>query len=124
MKKLKRDPTKYVRDRAKARYNKASCCRICSATEPLDFHHFYSVNILISNWVTAQGFELADVLEWRDQFIAEHQVELYDETVTLCKAHHQKLHSIYGVKPLLSTAPKQKRWVERQREKHAKQSIS
>lgn len=123
MKELKRDPTKYVRDRAKSRYEKASSCRICSTTESLDFHHFYSVNILISNWVKAQGLNLADVMEWRDQFIAEHMVEMYDETVTLCREHHQKLHSIYGSKPLLHTAQKQKRWVERQREKHAKQPI-
>ena len=44
--------------------------------------------------------------------------EIYNEAATLCKAHHQRLHSIYGKRPKLVTALKQKRWVDKQREKH------
>ena len=38
---LKRDLVKYVRDRAKSKYDKGTECRICESTENLDFHHFY-----------------------------------------------------------------------------------
>jgi hypothetical protein len=58
------------------------------------------------------------VIDWRDEFIATHLVELYDEAVTLCHEHHLLLHSIYGRDPSLATASKQKRWVEIQRGKH------
>ena len=44
--------------------------------------------------------------------------ELYEDTVTLCHSHHMKLHSIYGKRPKLIHAEKQKRWVEKQRDKY------
>ena len=47
MPKLKRDIVKYVRDKAKSRYEKASECRICGTNERLDFHHFYSLTLLL-----------------------------------------------------------------------------
>jgi hypothetical protein len=50
--------------------------------------------------------------------VEEHHKEVYDETVTLCHDHHQKLHSIYGRNPRLSTAKKQAAWVEKQRAKN------
>ena len=115
---LKRDVTKYVRDRAKNGYDKGSSCEICGSTEKLDFHHFYSVSLLIKNWMSETGNLGKDVLDWRDQFIEEHRKELYDDTVTLCHDHHLKLHSIYGSFPSLGTAKKQQRWVIKQREKH------
>jgi len=59
-----------------------------------------------------------DIMGVRDTFIEEHREELYDEAVTLCHTHHLKLHSIYGKRPKLITGPKQKRWVEKQRDKH------
>jgi hypothetical protein len=118
MNELKRVPTKYVRDRAKARYVKASACYICGSTESLDFHHYYSVSTLIANWMAKEKVSPEDVLEWRDQFIAEHEPELYDFAVTLCNRHHKLLHSIYGQEPALFTAKKQERWVDIQRQKH------
>ena len=51
MPKLKRDVVKYVRDKAKSRYEKASACEICGATEQLDFHHFYSLTPLLNQWL-------------------------------------------------------------------------
>lgn len=118
---FKRDPIKFVRDKAKARYQKGSECFICKSNENLDFHHFYSLTPLFNKWLKDNGIKIAtdeDVLAVRDRFIAEHHAELYDEAVTLCHTHHLKLHSVYGKNPLLSTAPKQKRWIEIQREKH------
>ena len=116
--KLKRNPTKYVRDKAKARYKKDTACFICGSTHELDFHHYYSVSTLISNWVKKEKVSPEDVLEWRERFIAEHEEELYKEAVTLCHEHHTMLHTIYGKEPLLFTAKKQKRWVEIQRGKN------
>lgn len=115
---LKRDLTKYIRDKAKALYVKAPSCRICGSEESLDFHHFNSVSTLLHNWVSKKGLVAEEVLNWREDFIEEHKVQMYDETVTLCRAHHLKLHSIYGKEPALHTAKKQKRWVEIQRKKH------
>lgn len=119
---LKRDPIKYIRDKAKARYVKGSECRICGVTENLDFHHFFSLTPLFNKWLKANSIKINSeeevVLAVRDQFIAEHMPELYEHTVTLCHKHHLKLHSIYGKDPALTSAPKQMRWVEIQREKH------
>ncbi len=119
---LKRDPIKYIRDKAKARYAKGSECRICGVTESLDFHHFFSLTPLFNKWLKANSIKINSeeevVLAVRDQFIAEHMPELYEHTVTLCKTHHLKLHSIYGKNPALVSATKQMRWVEIQREKN------
>ena len=59
-----------------------------------------------------------DILHLRKQFIEEHKLEVYDEAVTLCHEHHLRLHSIYGKRPRLVTALKQKRWVDIQRDKY------
>jgi len=115
---LKRYAIKYVRDRAKSRYEKGTECYICESTDRLDFHHFYSLAQLLERWIRNKGYDESDVMDWRDEFIAEHESELFDEAVTICHEHHMKLHSIYGRDPTLATAPKQKRWVEKQREKN------
>ena len=118
---LKRYFTKYIRDRAKSGYDKGTECFICGSTEDLDFHHYYSLSILVANWLKERDLEIEtaeDALEWRDVFIAEHLEELYKHAVTLCHEHHLKLHSIYGRNPRLGTAPKQERWVGIQRDKH------
>ena len=118
---LKRDIVKYVRDKAKARYRKDDKCHICESTEKLDFHHFQALTDLLERWLKKNKIKIncaEDIMRVREDFIAQHETELYDEAVTLCKEHHLKLHSIYGKKPALSTGPKQKRWVERQRIKN------
>jgi len=124
MKKLKRDPVKYIRDRAKSKYNKGTECYICGAKTKLDFHHFYTLTALLRLWLETKQKERPEhytdeyIVVWRDEFIEDCAKELYDETVTLCHSHHQQLHSVYGRNPSLVTAPKQKTWVTIQREKH------
>jgi len=118
MPKLKRDAVKYVRDKAKSKYEKGTECRICGETEQLDFHHFYSLTPLLNQWLTKNKLNPDYIQALRDDFIEEHSAELYDHTVTLCHHHHLALHKIYGKDPALGTAKKQMRWVEIQREKH------
>lgn len=117
----KRLAVKWVRDKAKSHYNKDSNCRACDTTEELQFHHFNSVTQLWNIWlkkykIVANSDE--EVKAVRDRFIEEHQYELYEATVTLCKSCHDRLHKVYGLKPKLFTASKQKRWVEKQRTKN------
>ena len=118
---LKRDLVKYVRDKAKSKYKKATECYICGAIENLDFHHFNGLTELLESWLKKKKIKVTEekeILNLRKQFIAEHRTELYDEAVTLCHEHHLRLHSIYGKRPKLITAKKQVRWVGIQRDKH------
>ena len=117
---LKRIPLKYVRDRAKSRYIKDSVCYVCGVGGSLDFHHLYTVDVLFDNWLRKNKLTVntvEDILAVRDDFIEEHNYELYDYARTLCKKHHKQLHMVYGQKPLLSTAEKQERWLDKQRQK-------
>jgi hypothetical protein len=112
---LKRDEVKYLRDKAKARYPKGTCCAICDTTENLEFHHYSSLTLLWEKWKVTTGVsidDVDDVIFHRDTFIAEHEKELYEDAVTLCNEHHVKLHTIYGSKPALHTATKQANWVK------------
>ena len=124
MAQLKRDKMKYIRDKAKSRYEKGSECRICGTKDNLDFHHLYTLTIVLDKWLAEKSKLLPEhytderVVLWRDEFIFDHEAELYEEAVTLCHHHHLQLHSIYGRNPLLHTAKKQKKWIEIQREKH------
>jgi hypothetical protein len=118
---LKRDLVKYVRDKAKSKYEKDDACYICGATENLDFHHFNGLTELLDVWLRKNKITIdseEDILAIREQFISEHLDELYEQAVTICHEHHLLLHSIYGKRPKLVTAKKQQRWVEIQREKH------
>lgn len=118
---LLRDPIKYVRDRAKSRYKKGSQCEICETTENLDFHHYYTMTPLFNKWCKEKGYivkTVDDILSIRDEFIADEEDKVYNQTVTLCHEHHMKLHSVYGKDPALFTAPKQVNWVKIQKEKH------
>ena len=104
---LKRDPVKYIRDKAK-----------------LDFHHFYSLTPLLDKWLQEKQKARPDhyteeyIVIWRDEFIEDNWAELYNHTVTLCNPHHLQLHSVYGRNPALVTAKKQMRWVGIQRDKY------
>jgi transcription elongation factor Elf1 len=124
MAELKRDPIKYIRDKAKAKYEKGDACEICGARVKLDFHHFYTLAPLYHKWIEEkkklrpEHYTDEYITIWRDEFIEDNWQELYFDTVTLCHEHHLKLHSIYGRNPGLHTAKKQMRWVEIQREKH------
>jgi|TARA_B110000240_G_scaffold179403_1_gene209600 hypothetical protein len=118
---LKRDLVKYVRDKAKSKYDKGTECFICKSTETLDFHHFHGLTELLELWLRKNKIKITgeeDILKVRDQFITEHNKELYEAAVTLCHEHHMKLHSIYGKRPRVVTALKQERWVSIQRDKY------
>ena len=118
MPKLKRDIVKYVRDKAKSRYKKDTECYICGAKTQLDFHHFYSLTGLLNKWLKENDLNPQYIQALREDFIDEHEDELYVQAVTLCNMHHKQLHSIYGKEPSLATAKKQMRWVNIQREKN------
>ena len=118
---LKRDLVKYVRDKAKSGYKKDTQCFICGETENLEFHHFYGLTELLDSWLKINEITVKTVdqiMELREDFITQYKNEIYNEAATLCKAHHRRLHSIYGKRPKLVTAKKQRRWVNIQREKH------
>lgn len=118
---LKRDLVKYVRDKAKSGYQKETQCYICGAVDKLEFHHYFGMTELLETWLKAHKITINsadEIMNVRETFIAEHTEEIYNEAATLCKPHHMRLHSIYGKKPKLVSAPKQKRWVAKQRIKH------
>jgi Demerecviridae nicking endonuclease len=121
MSKLERIPLKYVRDRAKSRYVKDKNCYICGTETNLDFHHFLTLDILFDNWLQTNKIIISstdDIFHVREDFIATHEYELFEYAITLCKKCHQRLHVVYGQRPSLLTAPKQVRWVDKQREKN------
>jgi hypothetical protein len=118
---LKRDLVKYVRDKAKSGYQKDTQCFICGDAENLEFHHYYGMTELLHTWLKGNKITITsadEIMKLREQFIEEHLTEVYDEAATLCKTHHIRLHSIYGKRPKLASALKQKRWVEIQRDKY------
>jgi hypothetical protein len=118
---LKRQLIKYCRDKAKSKYDKGTECFICGSIESLEFHHYNGMTELLEKWLKQQGISnistAEDIMDIREQFISENLKEIYDETVTLCKTHHQRLHGIYGKRPQLHTAKKQERWVIKRRDK-------
>ena len=116
-----RIPVKWIRDGAKSAYDKKDSCYICGTTADLELHHTHSITLLLEKWVKENMVDISTdeaVLAIRDQFIDEHRKEIYDDVYTLCNKHHVALHSIYGAKPSLSTADKQSRWVELQKDKY------
>lgn len=120
---LKRLEVKYVRDKAKSAYppRENATCRICGTTQDLQFHHFTGLTNLWNRFKKKRKIVIHDTEDieiYRDQFIASHHSELYDNGTYLCENDHAALHKIYGKSPGLGTSGKQARWVERQREKN------
>jgi hypothetical protein len=116
----RRIPVKHVRDKAKAAYDKKDVCYICNCKEDLELHHFHSVTILLETWANAKNYDISTddgILSVRDEFIADHKFELYDQVRTLCNKHHVNLHKIFGKAPTSSSVPKQVRWVDIQKDK-------
>ena len=116
----RRIPVKLVRDKAKAAYDKKDVCYVCNCKEDLELHHFHSVTILLETWASAKNYDISTddgILSVRDEFIADHKFELYDQVRTLCNKHHVNLHKIFGKAPASSSVPKQVRWVDIQRDK-------
>lgn len=116
----KRIPVKWVRDRAKAAYEKQDCCYICGTNVDLELHHLHSVTLLLEQWAQRKQYDISTdegILAVRDEFIAEHHSELYEQVYTLCNRHHVALHGVYGKTPRPGSEPKQARWIGLQREK-------
>lgn len=118
--KTKRKPIRWIRDGIKQHYKKAGCCEVCGVSDDLELHHYHTVSFLLEKHAKENNIPLStddEVLAMRDAFYEEYWHELVDDTVTLCNHHHVFLHKIYGQKPLLSTAEKQKNWVQKQHDK-------
>jgi hypothetical protein len=115
-----RIPVKWIRDKAKAAYEKQSHCYICGKSEDLELHHLHSITILLNRWADRKNYDISTddgILAVRDEFIAEHKIELYDLVYTLCNKHHVALHSVYGKAPALGSEERQKAWIEKQKAK-------
>lgn len=122
----KRLAVKHVRDRAKSAYEKQGECHICGSIDELELHHTNSLSLLLDKWAKEKDYDISTddgVIAVRDEFIAEHRSEIYEEVFTLCNKHHVKLHGIFGKAPPLSTAGKQNRWIEKQKAKFTGQEI-
>ena len=116
----KRTPIRYIRDGIKQQYRKESCCEICGVSEALELHHYHTVAYLLEKHVKEHSIPMdteEQILAMRDKFYQEYWHELVEDAVTLCNPHHVKLHGIYGQKPLLTTAEKQKLWVLKQKDR-------
>lgn len=122
----KRIPVKWIRDKAKAAYQKTDHCYVCGTTEDLELHHLYSITRLLERWSQEQGYDISTdekILAVRDEFIEAHKTELYDLVYTLCNRHHVALHGVYGKSPAFGSEMKQKHWIERQKLKQSGQSV-
>lgn len=115
-----RIPVKWIRDKAKAAYVKTDNCYICGSSEDLELHHLHSITLLLNRWADKKGYDISTddgILAVRDEFIAEHRIELYDLVYTLCNKHHVALHSVYGKTPAFGSEQRQRNWIEKQKAK-------
>lgn len=116
----KRIPVKWIRDKAKGAYEKDNHCFVCNTETDLELHHLGSITLLLEKWCNEKNIVLKtdeDVLEIRDEFIADHHKELYKDVYTLCNPHHVLLHSVFGKAPALHSVEKQRNWLEIQKSK-------
>lgn len=107
---MSRNLVRLVRDGCKSQYDKKEYCERCGSKEELDFHHFHTVSLIIEKFL--KGRESLSTEEFRSAIYESHRHELIEDGVTLCRTCHQKLHKVYGMKPPLHSASKQRRWVE------------
>lgn len=115
-----RIPVKWIRDKAKAAYQKQDHCYVCNKTEDLELHHLHSITVLLNRWSDHKGYDISTddgILAVRDEFIAEHKTELYDMVYTLCNPHHVALHGVYGKAPAFGSEERQRNWIEKQKAK-------
>ena len=95
----KRLAVKWIRDLAKKAYEKQDHCFICNTTVDLELHHLHSLSYLLEIWARKNNYDISSdtgVLAIREQFISEHQVEIYDLVYTLCNRHHVQLPARRG----------------------------
>ena len=118
---LKRTVYKYLRDGVKSNYTYGPCCQVCGSTEDLELHHPHSFSLMFDKFCEERGITVTtqeEVFAIRDVFYQEYWEELVVDVLTLCNTHHKALHKVYGNIPPLSTANKQKEWVQRIRDKN------
>ena len=124
MSELKRIPIKYIRDYMKKHYKARDCCFVCGSTERLELHHIYSVSQLFDDWCKQNSVKQIDTVEEmnsiRERFCQDEEERLSNSNLyTLCKPHHERLHSIYGQKYSNHLAQKVIRWLTIQKDKHS-----
>lgn len=113
---LKRTVYKYVRDGVKSNYTKNPTCEICGCSDDLELHHPHTLSLVFDAYCLERGItvkSVEDVMAMRDEFYNAHWNELVVDVLTLCNTHHKALHKVYGAQPALSTASKQREWVQR-----------
>lgn len=120
---LKREPVKYIRDFIKKEYRKADTCFICGASNDLELHHVYSLSQLWRDWLHEEDIEKVEWLEQitklRVNFSKARREQLSNQHLyTLCKAHHSRLHTIYGQRYDNGLVSKIESWLKLQREKN------
>ena len=118
---LKRTVYKYLRDGVKSNYTYGPECQCCGSSEDLELHHPHSFSLLFDQFCGKRGIIVStqeEVFAIREVFYQEYWNELVVDVLTLCNTHHKALHKIYGNIPPLSTANKQKEWVQRIRDKN------
>lgn len=117
---LKRTVYKYARDGIKANYSYKPACECCGSTEDLELHHPHTFSLLFDEFCEKRGITVTtqeEVFSVREEFYKEYWDKLVVDVFTLCNTHHKALHKIYGAIPPLSTANKQRMWVQRLRDK-------
>lgn len=116
-----RIPVKWVRDKAKSAYEKKDACQVCATDQDLELHHLISVTLLLNKWAAENKYDISTddgILAVRDEFIANHNKEIYEDVYTLCNKHHVALHGVFGKSPSLTSASKQEMWIEKQKSKY------
>lgn len=120
---LKRLPIKYVRDFIKKDYIYDNNCYICGSEIQLELHHLYSISEMWNIWldkekVDSSSLTIETIKELRRVFYDAHRDVLGSHNLfTLCKPHHVRLHSIYGLTYSNWRSEKVKEWLENQKTK-------
>jgi len=116
---LKREPVKHVRDGMKSRYKRREPCYICGSEENIELHHLYCVSELWNAWTQKNRIRVTtdeEARTYRTTFEAEYQEKLSNDNLySLCKAHHSRLHQIFGKSYSNYVALKVGEWLERQK---------
>lgn len=121
-KKLTRLPVKWIRDSIKSKYKEREPCFICGSSDNIELHHIYSVSELWNIWIKQNKITITtdqDVLQCRKQFEEDNASSLSNDNLySLCKAHHLRLHQIYGKSYSNYMGDKVRNWIHKQREQY------
>lgn len=122
---LKRLPIKYIRDYIKKDYKLRDECYICGTKDDLELHHLFSLSQLFEHWCKENNIDQIDTVEDMNAIRADFAVDCEEKLshkhlYTLCGKHHKQLHTIYGQKYSNYFAPKIKKWLDIQKDKHGK----